>query len=76
MEKMGSLRNIENVLVCEWAILMPKFRLIGVVQCFENLGWEACLTFRGEGPEKIYMNAIVEWMSTLRKVDESNPPEQ
>ena len=74
MEKMSSLRNIENVLVCERAIAMPEFRAIGLVECFERLGWGAVLSFKGEGPDVVYQDFIVEWMSTLTKIDGSNPP--
>ncbi|KAL8229949.1 hypothetical protein R6Q57_014849 [Mikania cordata] len=71
---MQGVTSIKKVLVCERAVQIEEFRIFGVVQCFENLGWEASLKFNNNNLVNVYMKEIMEWMATLRQEEGNNPP--
>ncbi|KAD3337702.1 hypothetical protein E3N88_33222 [Mikania micrantha] len=69
-EKMNKLKRKEEAMVTERAVLMPECTALGIVECFQRLGWEAALTFRDEeGQDKIPMKAVIGWMATLMQFD-------
>ncbi|KAI3745396.1 hypothetical protein L1987_58507 [Smallanthus sonchifolius] len=50
------------------------FGKFGVTDYFNRLGWGANVSFNNDGDETVYMDAIEEWMSTLRREPGANPP--
>ncbi|KAD3337703.1 hypothetical protein E3N88_33223 [Mikania micrantha] len=73
-ENMNKLKRKEDAMVTERAVLMLECTALGIVECFQRLGWEAALTFRDEdGQDKIPMKAVIGWMATLRNWDQILP---
>ncbi|KAJ0586589.1 hypothetical protein HanOQP8_Chr04g0130371 [Helianthus annuus] len=48
--------------------------ILGWLKDFERLGWLAALTFNNKDNPEVYQEEIIEWMSTLRKVEGDNHP--
>ncbi|KAI7756949.1 hypothetical protein M8C21_009993 [Ambrosia artemisiifolia] len=67
-----STQPLKDLFLCERLIDLKAFEPFGVIECFKRLGWMDFLKFKGG--EFIYMDQILEWMSTLIKDEGKNPP--
>ncbi|KAJ0957133.1 hypothetical protein HanPSC8_Chr01g0023661 [Helianthus annuus] len=72
-EKLEDVKS-EEILVPERKTELDDFRHFGLVEGFERLGWLAALTFNNKDNPEVYQEEIIEWMSTLRKVEGDNHP--
>ncbi|MFS7927697.1 hypothetical protein Hanom_Chr04g00312161 [Helianthus anomalus] len=61
-----------DLFLCEKFIILKDFRAFGIEECFKKLGWVDFLQFTGE--DDIYMDEVIEWMSSLEKDEGNNPP--
>ncbi|KAJ0592065.1 hypothetical protein HanHA300_Chr03g0080581 [Helianthus annuus] len=73
-EKMGSDHSIIENMCFEKAVHGPGFKALGFYEKFTTLGWEVVVNFRGNAGGEIYVNSVMEWMSTLKKDDMNNLP--
>ncbi|KAJ0616911.1 hypothetical protein HanRHA438_Chr02g0094091 [Helianthus annuus] len=73
-EKIGDDCSIKDNMCFEKSVYNPYFRALGFYKKFTALGWEAVIDFKGDATGDIYVNNIMEWLSTLKKNDGNNPP--
>ncbi|KAI3827074.1 hypothetical protein L1987_01137 [Smallanthus sonchifolius] len=74
-EKMASKVDKESIFVCKRLVQLFAFRALGVVECFERLGWEVVLVFHDpDQVGRIPNRSIVNWMTTLERHMGDNPP--
>ncbi|KAF5760081.1 hypothetical protein HanXRQr2_Chr16g0749091 [Helianthus annuus] len=65
--KMAQVTNpIDKLCVFERLVNSEEFQLIGVTQKFERLGWERVLDWVEGATPKVYLKAVIVWLSTLR----------
>ncbi|KAK1430662.1 hypothetical protein QVD17_13565 [Tagetes erecta] len=74
LEKIAKVGARENLIVGERKTVISDFQNYGLVDCFDKLGWRAALTFNNDDKEEVYLDEIIQWMTTLKKEDGSNPP--
>ncbi|KAK1437352.1 hypothetical protein QVD17_03143 [Tagetes erecta] len=65
---------IDEAWVCERPVKVDELQGYGVVEGFEQLGWEAGLTYCNNDKEEIYIEEVKQWMSTLKRNLGPNPP--
>ncbi|KAM0008286.1 hypothetical protein Hdeb2414_s0116g00801361 [Helianthus debilis subsp. tardiflorus] len=73
-EKMGDAHSIKSNTCFEKRIHRPDLRALGLYEKFTELGWEEVLEFRGNEIGEVYLESIMEWLSTLTKNDGNDPP--
>ncbi|KAM0038465.1 hypothetical protein Hdeb2414_s0013g00415121 [Helianthus debilis subsp. tardiflorus] len=73
-EKMGDTHSIRSNTCFEKRIHRSDLRALGLYEKFTELGWEEVLEFRGNESGEVYLESIMEWLSTLTKDDGNNPP--
>ncbi|KAI3807690.1 hypothetical protein L1987_23624 [Smallanthus sonchifolius] len=60
-EKIGALEDKESIFVCERVVALAEFRPLGMVECFNRLGWEAALSFHDvDGRDRILTKPIIQ----------------
>ncbi|KAJ0605052.1 hypothetical protein HanHA300_Chr02g0058631 [Helianthus annuus] len=62
----------KELFLCEKFIVLKHFHAFGIEECFKKLGGLDFLQFTGG--DEIYMDEIIEWMSSLEKDEGNNPP--
>ncbi|KAJ0923582.1 hypothetical protein HanPSC8_Chr05g0217661 [Helianthus annuus] len=58
----------------EKEMTMNQFRLFGIVQKFEALGWEAALSCYDGESERLYLDDVQQWVGTLKLDPGRRPP--
>ena len=66
--------SVPERIVPERVVNVEEFRTIGIVQKFERLGWERVLDWCEDATPRIYMEAVCEWLSSLRFVNKDGLP--
>ncbi|KAM0051816.1 hypothetical protein Hdeb2414_s0007g00240961 [Helianthus debilis subsp. tardiflorus] len=72
--KVVELKHERNLIVAEKTGSESDFKHYGVVECFERLGWLNAFTLEKFNQKQIYLDEIITWMATLRKVLGKKPP--
>ncbi|KAJ0779147.1 hypothetical protein HanPI659440_Chr06g0223371 [Helianthus annuus] len=68
-----SKQGRKKLFLCERKVNLEEFGRFGVTECFDRLGWREFLDFNYEGKQEVYMDEILEWMSTLEKKENGSP---
>ncbi|KAJ0478993.1 hypothetical protein HanHA300_Chr13g0505961 [Helianthus annuus] len=69
----GVSKAVPDRVVCERAVNVEEFRIIGITQRFEKLGWERILGWCEDITTRVYLAAVCEWLSTLRFENSDGP---
>ncbi|MFS7979449.1 hypothetical protein Hanom_Chr10g00927431 [Helianthus anomalus] len=73
-EKMAKNSIREAGFQWEKEMTMDQFRLFGIVQKFEALGWEAALSCYDGESERLYLDDVQQWVGTLKMDHGRRPP--
>ncbi|KAF5757653.1 hypothetical protein HanXRQr2_Chr17g0829241 [Helianthus annuus] len=73
-EKMAKNSSREAGFQWEKEMTMDQFRLFGIVQKFEALGWEAALSCYDGESERLYLDDVQQWVGTLKMDPGRRPP--
>ncbi|KAJ0480035.1 hypothetical protein HanRHA438_Chr13g0586771 [Helianthus annuus] len=69
----GVSTAVPERIVPERAVNVEEFRMIGIVQMFERLGWERVLDWCEDNAPRIYLTVVCEWLSSLRFLNKDGP---
>ncbi|KAF5758703.1 hypothetical protein HanRHA438_Chr16g0744881 [Helianthus annuus] len=68
-----SKQGRKKLFLCERKVNLEEVGRFGVTECFDRLWWREFLDFDYEGKQEVYMDKILEWMSTLEKKENGLP---
>ncbi|KAJ0568767.1 hypothetical protein HanHA300_Chr05g0158591 [Helianthus annuus] len=71
----GVSTSVPERIVVERAVNVEEFRVIGIIQMFERLGWERVSDWCEDNTSRIYLLEVCEWLASLRFRNKDGPPE-